>query len=180
MRLFYSNCVAQKVPDATHVFRIRQNMRVKIKRSSINILSLTKWLLIQAFSGSILYKDNRWISYKLIALSIGKRGPPQTHQSHLKEPLLFSPKIPQFHTNNPSFQHRKSLSFTPKTAQFQLRGFLVWNWGVFGVELRDFGCWTEGFRVLKRCGPCVEPMCWTEGVCVELRSTYVFFIFSLL
>ena len=30
------------------------------------------------------------------------------------------------------------------------------NWGVFGVEI---------------CGPEVELMCWTEGVCVELRGT---------
>ena len=51
-------------------------------------------------------------------------GPPQfqtpltsTHQFHTEGPLLFSPKIPQFHTQNPSVQH-KSLSSTPKTPQF--------------------------------------------------------------
>ena len=29
----------------------------------------------------------------------------------------------------------------------------------FGVELRGFWFLTEGFRVLERCGPCVEQMC---------------------
>ena len=58
-------------------------------------------------------------------------------------------------------------------------GFLMWNWGVFGMELRSFGVemrgfdvemrgfwsWTEGFRMLKSCGPCVElrGLCGTEG-----------------
>ena len=39
------------------------------------------------------------------------------------------------------------------------------------VELRGFGCETEGFWGLKRCGPCVELMYGTERVCVELRGT---------
>ena len=47
-------------------------------------------------------------------------------------------------------------------------GVSVLNWGVFGVELRGV-CGTEGFWGLKRCGPSVELMFWTEGVCVELR-----------
>ena len=39
----------------------------------------------------------------------------------------------------------------------------MWNWrGWKG---------TEGFLGLKRYGPYVELMCWTEGVCVELRGT---------
>ena len=143
MRLFYSNCVAQKVPDATHVFRIRQNMRVKIKRSSIKILSLTKWLLIQAFSGSILYKDNRWISYKSIALSIGKRGPPQFNTSvSLKRATSFQPQ-------NPSVPHQQPLGSTPKIPQFHTKNRSVPTERVFGVELRGFWCWTEGFWVLN-------------------------------
>ena len=55
----------------------------------------------------------------------------------------------------------------------KLRG--GWNWAVlsvelrnFGVELRGFSCWTEGCWVLEMCGFCVEPMCWTKWVCVEL------------
>ena len=58
----------------------------------------------------------------------------------------------------------------------ELGGFWCWTAGC--VELRGFWCgverfrcWTEGFSVLKRCGPCVELMCWTDGVCVELRGT---------
>ena len=57
-------------------------------------------------------------------------------------------------------------------------GVQVLNWEVFGVELRGFRFGTEvflvlnwGIWVLKRCGPCVEPMYWTEGVCVELRGS---------
>ena len=38
-------------------------------------------------------------------------------------------------------------------------GFLMLNRGVFGVELKSFWCRAEGFWVLKRCGPCVKPMC---------------------
>ena len=29
----------------------------------------------------------------------------------------------------------------------------------FGVELRGFRCSIERFWVLRRCGPCVEPLC---------------------
>ena len=111
--------------------------------------------------------------------------------------LSSTPNTPQFHTKNPSVQHQKPLSSTLKNPQFHTKipsvqhqkplrqKIAVWNWGGFGVELRGFGvqlrdfgvelrgfwCWTEGFRVLKRCGPGVEPICWTEGVCVELRGT---------
>ena len=79
-------------------------------------------------------------------------------------PLSSTPKNPQFHppqfhTKNPSVPHQKTLSSTPlsctpKTPQFHTKkalyrlyiselrgvcwteGFLVLNWGVFGVELR--------------------------------------------
>ena len=111
---------------------------------------------------------------------------PQKSLSSTLKTLRFKPKTPQFHTKNPSVPHTSQfhtlLSSTPKTPQFNTllssppKG--VWNWGVFRVELRDFGdelrgfwCWNEKFLVLKRCGPCVEPMRWTEGVCVVLRGT---------
>ena len=90
--------------------------------------------------------------------------------------LSSTPKTPLSHTENLSVQH---------TPQFhtkrwvELRGFrcvtegvLVLNSGVFGVELRDFDVELRDFWVLKRCDPCVEPLCWTEVVCVELRGTY--------
>ena len=51
-------------------------------------------------------------------------GPPKfntplssTNQFHTDGPLLFSPKIPQFHTENPSVQHNP-LSSTLKTPQY--------------------------------------------------------------
>ena len=49
-------------------------------------------------------------------------------------------------------------------------GFLVLSWGVLDFVLRGFRCWTEGFWVLKGCGPCVELKCWNKDVCVELRG----------
>ena len=105
--------------------------------------------------------------------------PAVQHIGSTQGPHLFS-------TQNPSVQHQKPLSYKPKTWRVigvRLRGVwnwgvLMWNWGGLGVELRDFGvemggfrCWTEEFWVLKRCGPCVEPMCLTKRVCVELRGT---------
>ena len=57
-----------------------------------------------------------------------------------------APKTPQFHT---------ALSTTHPSVHW---GVLVRNWGVFGAELRNFGCWKGVFLVLK----------W----CVELRGTY--------
>ena len=128
-----------------------------------------------------------WISFQ--------SGPPQFHTplplsstqcviiSTQKGHFFSAPKTSQFHTENPSVPHQKALSSTSVVLNWEvfgveLRGFLVWNWGVFGVEPRGFGvelrgfwCWTEGFWALKRCGLCVEPMCWTEGVYVELRGT---------
>ena len=120
---------------------------------------------------------------------------------HFHTHLSSTPKTPRFNTKNPSVPHQKPpqfnthLSSTLKNPQFNkplsstqalwpIRFFwyfwwrffglklrAVWNWAVFGVEVRGFGvelrsfwCGTERFRVLKRCGPCVEPMCWTEGV----------------
>ena len=40
--------------------------------------------------------------------------------------------------------------------------FFVVNWWFFGVELTHWTCWTDGSWGLKRSGPCVELMCWTE------------------
>ena len=107
-----------------------------------------------------------------------------TQKSH----SFSAPKIPQFNTKNPSVQH--TLQFNTKKPSVQHRkklcwteGFLVLNsgmcWtegfsvltaGFFVVNSGVFWCWTQGFRWLKRCGPCVELMCWTEGG-VELRGT---------
>ena len=105
-----------------------------------------------------------------------------THQFHFwttpfqpQKSLSSTPKTPQFHTKNPSVP-----------PQFSLRD--VWNWGVFsvelrGVELRGFGCGTdgggrEGFlvwnwgifgaeKVWSRSG--TDVLNW--GICVELRGT---------
>ena len=73
-------------------------------------------------------------------------------------PLTSTPS--QFNT---SVQHKRATPFQPPKPS-------VLKWGVFGVELKGFWCWTKGFWVLKRCGPCVElrKMCWM--VCVELRG----------
>ena len=68
---------------------------------------------------------------------------------------LSSTQPPQFHT-------KKVLSVELRGFGCGTEGFLVWNWGGC-VELRGFWCWTEGFLGLKRCGPLVELMCWTEG-----------------
>ena len=40
-------------------------------------------------------------------------------------------------------------------------GFWVLNWGMCWTE-GFWGC-TDGFWVLKRCGPCVEVICWTQS-----------------
>ena len=74
--------------------------------------------------------------------------PHKKHSFSAPTSLSTTPKSPQFHI---------PLSFTPKSPQFntvlsegwvKLRGFkcgtegfLVWNWGLFGVKLRDFGGW---------------------------------------
>ena len=71
----------------------------------------------------------------------------------IESPLV--PHLPQFNTSvshqNPSIQHQKPLSSTHPSDKKQLY--------TSGVELRGFLCGTERFQVLKRCGPCVEPMC---------------------
>ena len=75
------------------------------------------------------------------------RNPSVPHQKFLSsypsvphQILLSStPKIPQFHIKNSSVQH---------TPQFHTKVILVFNFGVFGVELRDFG--TE--KVWSLCG----------------------------
>ena len=66
--------------------------------------------------------------------------------------LLFIMEIRQFNTKNPTVWQQK-------------RGVLNWRvcWTEGCVKLEGFWCWTDGFRVLNRCGPCVELMCWTEG-----------------
>ena len=60
-------------------------------------------------------------------LKVRKRSNPQFHTDpsvqHISStygPHLSAPKIPQFHTKNPSVQHQNPLSSTPKTPQFHL------------------------------------------------------------
>ena len=79
----------------------------------------------------------------------------------------------RFHARTTLFQHRKSLSSTPKTPQFNTKipQFHTKNPSVQGVcgtegvlnwgELRGFWCGTEGFSVLTR-----GFWCWTEGFLV--------------
>ena len=110
--------------------------------------------------------------------SVQHRNPLRSTQKTPQSHPLSSTRSPQFYTENPSVP-TPPLSFTPKTPQFHTKkssiyalykgtegflvwnwgvfgvelrgggteGFLVWNWGVFGVELRGFRCWTEGFLV---------------------------------
>ena len=144
------------------------------------------------FNSSVPHKDHNFSAPKIPQFHTkNPSGPPP--------PLSSTSKIPQFNTKTPSVPHQKPLSFTqnpsvPNTRfQFwcgteecvKLRGMLNWgvfgvelrgdgtegflmlNRGVFGVELKSFWCRAEGFWVLKRCGPCVKPMCWTDGVCLE-------------
>ena len=102
-----------------------------------------------------------------------------------------APKIPQFHTKNPSVQH-KSLSSTPKTPQFHplsstsktpqfnthpsvqhqkplsstpKTSQFKTSVKLRCVELRGFRCGTEGIWGLKRSSPFVLSWqgCGTEG-----------------
>ena len=62
-----------------------------------------------------------------------------------QKPLSSTPKPPQFHTKNSSVPHKKPLNSTPKPPQFHTKNPSVqnrdvWISGVFGIELRDFGC----------------------------------------
>ena len=86
-----------------------------------------------------------------------------------------------------SVQHIKSVSSTHSSAQHKNCQFntkkvsstqkklqkiaFVLNWRLFSVELTIFSVelthltyWTDGFSGPKSSGPCVELMCWTEGV----------------
>ena len=94
-------------------------------------------------------------------------------------PTLFRP--PSVQHRDPSIPHKKLLSSTPKTPQFNIKipqfhtplsstqflseGFLVWNQRIFcvevkGLELRGSWCWTEGFLVW------IWGVCGTEGFLV--------------
>ena len=77
---------------------------------------------------------------------------------HFNTPFSSTPKLPQFQTQNPS-----ELKGLLNWAVCGTEGFLVWNWGIFGVEPRGFWWGTEGFW-LKKSGPFV----WNE--CVEMRG----------
>ena len=128
-----------------------------------------KNLIFETFLGlfydDLLYRDdsNLWSNEE------GSSSVPRPPQFNTEGPLLFSPQ-------NPSVPHQKPLSsthspqFHTKKALYkqalqwlfygvELRGFwcwsegfLVWNWGgwnwgIFAVELRGFWCWTERFLV---------------------------------
>ena len=70
-----------------------------------------------------------------------------THKLYTKRPLLFSLK---------NLPHERRLSSTQKPSQFHIKNpselKRVLNWGVFGVELREFFVELRGLR------------CWTERV----------------
>ena len=80
-------------------------------------------------------------------------------------------ETPQFH--NKTHQFHTPFSSTHASVPHRLytdifvwgvcwtKEFLVWNWGVFGVELSGFWCGTEGFYVELR-----GFLCWTEGFLV--------------
>ena len=96
------------------------------------------------------YPQRRWIIWKLLTrfkknIIINNfyliLGPPQFHKSvpHKRATPLPPPKF---------------LRFTPKT-ECWTEGFLVLNWRILEAE--------------KAWPFCVELMCWTEGVFVELR-----------
>ena len=53
------------------------------------------------------------------------------------------------------------LRSTPKTPQqIEQNSELMQSMQIiYQTPLRAFRCGTEGFWVMKRCGPCVEPMC---------------------
>ena len=107
--------------------------------------------------------------------------PSVQHISSTQKGHSFSaPDITHFHTKNSSVQHiprfntkNPSVPYTPQfntSSVCWTEGFLVWNWGVFGVELR--GVWNWGVLSVELRG-----VCWTEGflvwnwaVCVELRG----------
>ena len=106
-----------------------------------------KWYRRLFYASSDMYGKKNDIWYY-------KKGPPRFHtplsSTHeFQTILLFSPKISQFHTKR------------------------FFEWLFFGVklrgcvELRGFWCGTEGFSGLKRCGLCVELMCWTEGYSIK-------------
>ena len=135
---------------------------------------------VPVFSGSQFVKfkeydvkaksDRRYKS----KLCINLLGSPQFHHpsvqgisSTQKGHSFSAPKIPQFNTENPSDSHRKAQFHTKNPSVPHIPHFhtknpsvhhtpqtkTVLNWGVFGVELRGYWCWTEGFWELKRCGP---------------------------
>ena len=94
---------------------------------------------------------------------------------------------PQFNAKNPLVQHQKALSSTPKFFDFRCwtEGFLMRNWGAFGVELRSVLNWGVFDVELRR-------VCGTEGdvwnwrilglkkewlFCVEQRGTRSLILF---
>ena len=73
-------------------------------------------------------------------------------------------QIPQFQTKIPQFLSESCVEL--RGFWCGTEGFLVLNWGIFGVELRGFWCGTERFWGLKRSCPFV----WI--FCVELRVVW--------
>ena len=108
----------------------------------------------------------------LVFFVVGAHRPPKFNTSipH-KDQTFLAPKIPQFNTNNLSFQHenpsvphQKPLSSTPKPPHFHIKNSSVPHTDKNFVELRGFWCGTEGFWGLKKSGPFV----WNW--CVDLRG----------
>ena len=109
-----------------------------------------------------------------------KRSTPQFHTDPLSS-------ANQFHTRTRPYQLPKPLCSTPKSLSSTLiwcgtqgggtEGFLMWNWRVFDVELRDvwklgvFGVELRDFGVELRDYGCWKGMVHVWNRCVELRGS---------
>ena len=132
-----------------------------------------------------------WIKIWSVPGTQGSLYPSSTHQFNRKGPVLFSPKIPHFHTKSPlvqhpSVQHQKTLNSTRKTPQFHTENPSVqhqksprFKKKVFGVGQKGFFVGPKGFFLWNWGFFGVELRgvgCW-KGVflvlncCVELRRS---------
>ena len=119
-------------------------------------------------------KNFFWLlgNYRRVPLSSTHQFHTRTTPSQPPKSLSSTLKSPQFHTKKSYCKARLFRAFWCWTQGFfvlnwggcvELRVFWngteggVLNWGVFGVELRDFGA-------EKEWPFCLELMCWTEGV----------------
>ena len=81
-----------------------------------------------------------------------------------QKPLSSTPK--PLNSTSPSVPHQKPLSSTPKPPQF--RGVLVWNWGFFGVECRGWNWCVELREVWNWGGP---KFCHTSGSTISSKTS---------